>query len=209
MVFLAPILAAVAGWRVRQERHKSGVILFTLLTMWFLMVVAVQTYLVIHPRDPGNRSNFFQDLIHLKWLLTMSGQVNVPAIAGLLALLVIAGVALVGQSIQGTKPAKIQWSLVVGFAVVSFSMVVVTIGSEKIITPWMQFAARNHSALISFPLALCAILSTLYPSATQAWHNRQVISVISTLGSLSCRFPINSGNWPWSGFMEGILRKPA
>jgi hypothetical protein len=60
-------------------------------------------------------------------------------------------------------------------------MVVVTIGSEKIITPWMQFAARNHSALISFPLALCAILSTLYPSATQAWHNRQVISVISIL----------------------------
>jgi hypothetical protein len=181
MVFLAPLLAAVASWRARQERHKSGVILFALLTMWFLVVAGFQTYFVIFPTEPGNRSQFFQDLIHLKWLLTMSGQVNVPALAGLLALLVIAGVSLAGRSIQGTKPAKIQWSLVVGFSVVSFSMVAVTIVSERFITPAMQFSARNHSALISFPLALCAILLTLYPSATLSWKNIKIISVTSIL----------------------------
>jgi len=110
----------------------------------------------------------------------MSGQVNVPALAGLLALLVIlviAGVALAGQSPQRTKLVKFQWSLVVGFAVVSFSMVAVTVISEKFITPWMQFAARNHSALISFPLALWAIFSTLYPSTTLPWKNQQIISI--------------------------------
>lgn len=182
MVFLSPLLAAVAGWRARQERHKSGEILFTLLTIWFLIVAVIQTFFVIYPRDPGNRSHFFQDLIHLKWLLTTSGQVNVPALAGLLALLVLAGVALAGRSVRESKPAKIQWTLVVGFAMVSFSMVAVAIVSGKFLTPGMQFSARNHSALISFPLALCAILSTLYPQAPiYPRINRQATSVISIL----------------------------
>ena len=182
MVFLSPLLAAVAGWRARQERHKSGVILFTVLAMWFLIVAVVQAFFVIYPRDPGNRSNFIEDLIHLKWLFTASAQVNVPALAGLLALLVLTGVALAGRSVRGTNPAMIQWTLVAGFAMVSFSMVAVAIVSGRFLTPGMQFSARNYSAIISFPLALWAILSAQYPKVPiYPRINRQAISVISIL----------------------------
>ena len=119
MVFLSPLLAAVAVWRARQERHKGGVPLFTLLAMWFMIVAVVQTYFILYPRDPGNRSHFIQDLVHLKWLFTTSAQVNVPALVGLLAMVVFTGVILAGRSLRGTKPAKNQWTLVVGFAMVS------------------------------------------------------------------------------------------
>ncbi len=184
MVFLSPLLAAVAVWRARQERHKGGVPLFTLLAMWFMIVAVVQTYFILYPRDPGNRSHFIQDLVHLKWLFTTSAQVNVPALVGLLAMVVFTGVILAGRSLRGTKPAKNQWTLVVGFAMVSLPMVAVAIVSGKFISPGMQFSARNHAAMISFPLALWAIRSSQDPQAPiYPRINRQAISVISILAA--------------------------
>jgi hypothetical protein len=181
MVFLAPLLAAVAGWRASQEQQKTSAMRYTLLAIWFLVVVAVQIFFVINPRDPANRGHFVQDLIHLRWLVTASGHVNVPALAGLFAIFVLAGVDVIERFFKRTRLDMVQWLLVIGFAVVSLSMIAVTFVSEKFITPGMQFSARNQSALISFPLALFAILSTLYPSATLLWKKRQNLCVITIL----------------------------
>ena len=181
MFFLAPLLAAVAGWRASQEQQKAGAMRFALLAIWFLVIAAVQIYFIINPRDPANRSFFFQNFIHLRWLVKTSGQVNVPALAGLFAILVSAGIAVIERFVERTILEKVWWLLVIGFAMVSLSMIAVTFVSEKFITVRMQFDARNQAAFISFPLALFAVLSTVHPPMTFLWKRRQNIGVIIIL----------------------------
>ena len=181
MFFLAPLLAAVAVWRASQEKRKTGAIQFALLAIWFLVIAAVQIFFIINPRDPANRSSFIYGFTHLLWLVTTSGQVNVPALAGLLAILVLAGLVVFERYNNRTILEKVRRLLVIGFAVVSFSMIAVTFVTEKFITPWMQFQARNHAAFISFPLALFAILSSVHPPMTLLWKKRQNIGVITIL----------------------------
>jgi len=183
MVLLAPVLAVAAGWRARHERHRGAAALSALLALWFLVVAAVQAYHVVHPRDPGNRSDFFQEFVQLRWLITMSGRVNVPAFLGLLASVVVVAACHPGHAGREARWAKIRGALVAGFAVVAVGSGVATVVAQRLVVPAMQFAARNHPALISLPLALWAMRSALRPSATVPWQRRQVIAVTCVLAA--------------------------
>ncbi len=187
MVFLAPILAVAAigrAFKVQSGAQRAGLLL---LALWFALVVVVQIGFVRHPRDPNNRGYFIQDFIHLKWLVTEHGHINVPIALGLLAILAMILVGLirwVGR--ERSRVKGVSYSVVILFAVVCAAAVVGTLYIDRLYLPGLQFKARNHPAFVSVPLAGVMLVSLRWSRLQAVWDTvaNRVILLALAAGAL-------------------------
>lgn len=182
MVFLAPVLALAAAWRARRESSLPGKALLWLLVAWFAVVVAVQIGFAAEPRDPENKRAFIQQMKTFQWLVG-SGGLNVPAALGILASLAAAAVALCSLTPPSRRRPweRMSWALVAAFGLLSAVVVIATAVGLLPLVPRLQFAARNHSALLSFPLAVLAFVSVLWPPLCALWARRQNVAILAAL----------------------------
>jgi len=186
MIFLAPILALAAIWRASMVESTLQRIGLWLLASWFAVVVAVQIGFVLNPRGPNNRGAFFNDFIALKWFIA-NGDINVPVALGLLsilAMLIIWLMPLVAKERAWVKGSTFLVAAIFGLA--CLLAIVGTFYFDSSFRPWMQFAARNHPAFVSFPLALLALVSLRWPRLQAAWFTvpNQVILLFLAVGVL-------------------------
>ena len=179
MIFLAPILALSAIWRafkVESRLQRAGLLL---LALWFAFVVAVQIGFVIHPREQANRAGFIHDFLHLNWLVTAYGDINVPVVLGMLSImsmLLVWVIARIGRESSWVKGCS---SLVTAiFGLVCLMAVAGTLYFDRLFCPETQFSARNHPAFVSVPLALLALASLRWSRLQAVWDtvpNRMIL----------------------------------
>ena len=194
MIFLAPILALAAVWRASLVESTWQRIGFWLLDSWFAVVVGVQIGFVLNPRDPGNRASFINNFIGLNWLID-SGDINVSVALGILAilsLLVIWLMLLIGRESTWVKVCSLL--VTAAFGLVVLLVLTRTLNSIHLFRPWMQFAARNHSAFVSAPLALLALTSLRRPRLQTIWATatNQIILLFLTVGVLGWHAVVTS-----------------
>ena len=187
MIFLAPILALSAIWRaskVESRLQRAGLLL---LALWFAFVVAVQIDFVINPMKPANRTGFIHDFFHLNWLVTADGYINVPVILGMLSIMSMLLVWLIPRVVQESSWVKCCKFLVVSiFGLVCLMAVAGTLYFDRLFYPWMQFAARNHPAFVSVPLALLVLSSLRWSRLQAVWDTvpNRVILLFLAIGTL-------------------------
>lgn len=187
MVFLAPVLAVAAigrALKVESTLQRAGLIM---LALWFALVVVVQIGFVRHPRDPNNRGYFIEDFIHLKWLVTEHGHINVPVALGMLsalAMLLVWLITWVGRERSWAK--GVSYSVIILFAVVCVAAVVGTLYIERLYWPGLQFKARNHPAFVSLPLAVVMLVSLRWSPLQAVWDTaaNRVILLALAVGTL-------------------------
>lgn len=187
MIFLAPILALSAIWRaskVESRLQRAGLLL---LALWFAFVVAVQIGFVLNPRDPDNRASFIHDFLHLIWLVTAYGYMNVPVILGMLAIISMLLVWLiprVGRESSWIKGCSLL--VTATFGLVCLMAVAGTLYFDRLFCPEMQFSARNHPAFVSVPLAVLALASLRWSRLQAVWDTvpNRVIVLFLAIGTL-------------------------
>ena len=190
MIFLAPILALSAIWRafeVESRLQRTGLLL---LALWFAFVVAVQIGFVINPAwGPANRNSFLHDFLELNWLVTTDGDINVPVVLGMfsiISMLLVWLIPLVSRYSARVKDCS-YWLVTATFGLVCLMAVVGTLYFDRLFCPSMQFAARNHPAFVSVPLAVLALASLRWPRLQAVWDtvpNRMILLFLAmgTLG---------------------------
>ena len=188
MIFLAPILALSAVWRsfkVESRLQRAG---FWMLAVWFVFVAAVQIGFVLNPaRGPAGRNSFLHDFLELNWLVTAYGDTNVPVVLGMLSIMSMLLVWLIQLASRYSIRVK-DYSLLVTatFGFVCLIAVAGTIYFDHLFCPSMQFAARNHPAFVSVPLAVLALASLRWPRLQAVWNtvpNRSIIFFLA-MGAL-------------------------
>ena len=136
MVFLGPFLVTACLLRMRATEGYRSVILG--LAALLIAAGSIQAgFDILHPRMPGNRASFVQDVAGLRWLWT-SGGINMPALAGLAAILILpAGFLPARQRFQTGLPAAILFTaLAITAAILPAA-------------PASAFAARGNACLIA------------------------------------------------------------
>jgi hypothetical protein len=189
MIFLAPILALSSVWRsfeVESRLQRAGL---RLLVLWFAFVAAVQIGFVLHPaRGTSGRSSFLHDFMELNWLVTAYGDTNVPVVLGMLSImsmLLVWAISLIGRESSWVKDSSLLVTAI--FGLFCLMAVVATLYFNRFFCPSMQFAARNHPAFVSVPLAVLALASLRWPRLQAVWDtvpNRMILLFLAmgTLG---------------------------
>jgi hypothetical protein len=193
MVFLAPILAMAAAWRACREPSSVGKAWLWSLVVWFLAVIAVQIGSILDPRDLANKQSFAKQMRHFLWLVDGPG-LNVPAALGILAGLASLAVAIsvMLRAARERLMNRLTWLLIAAFGLASLGLVIATAIGEIPLMPRVQFAARNHPTLLSFPLGLAALASVVWPQLCSLWVRRRNLGV-SGHGGLWLARPRRSG----------------
>jgi hypothetical protein len=136
MVFLGPLVVLACLLRMREARGCSGCVL--VLAALLITAGSLQAgFDLLHPRMPGNRASFVTDLTGLRWLWTVDGA-NMPAIAGLAALLMLPLGGLPPRRQTGLRPAIVM--LFTLLAIASWMLPA---------NPASAFAARGNACLIA------------------------------------------------------------
>jgi hypothetical protein len=179
MVFLAPILAMAAAWRACREPSSVGKAWLWSLVVWFLAVIAVQIGSILDPRDLANKQSFAKQMRHFLWLVDGPG-LNVPAALGILAGLASLAVAIsvMLRAARERLMNRLTWLLIAAFGLASLGLVIATAIGEIPLMPRVQFAARNHPTLLSFPLGLAALASVVWPQLCSLWVRRRNLAVL-------------------------------
>jgi len=86
VVLLAPVLAGVALWRWRRRARERFGAAWIALSIWFVLVTALAAFLIIAPRDSGNRDGFLAQIRSLAFLYVRGAGVNWPLALALAAL---------------------------------------------------------------------------------------------------------------------------
>lgn len=192
MAVLAPVLALGAYWRARQAASRSRSRLFYYgLVIFFLIVMAVHIGHVFMPRSVANRDGFLHQLFGFQWIYTSAKQVNVPAVLGLLACSSILA--------MGLFATYARWAVALfGVATIVLLFTAQRNGIAE------QFYARNHPALLSFPLSIIVLAALRWPRdslrllSVHVTH-ATVILVFLAAGTLTTQF---RGTMAWSAYVS-------
>ena len=115
MVFLAPILAFAALRRAGAEANKRSRVSFRLLATWFGIVTVAQLGFTLFFSYEVNRTSFIASTLAMKFVASHGG-LNVPAVLGVLALILIAALIWLGSPTAGAWKRWAAWLLVGAFA---------------------------------------------------------------------------------------------
>jgi hypothetical protein len=181
--FLAPFLIIAALWRFKNAPSRLLKALFLLLSGWFTFISYTQFAAILYPRDVGNRSGFFSQLLEWQWIYWdgMNVAVVLSLVAAILLLWVLVdNVRYAGRERAATAQLTRQIALLL--------MIGVTLALSILLlfnTRWYgfnaQFAARGQAVFVTVPLAILVLVSILKPSIQTAWQDRLVIVLITLL----------------------------
>jgi hypothetical protein len=204
MLFLGPILAAAGIWRAMRGRARRGV--FALLAGWFFAAALYQVVGVVAPADTANRDNFLQGLPRGWWLFAEDA-INLPIALGIAALLMLALYAMVDRARERARRGGV--ILVAGFAAAAAVALAVVIALDLAPAQGQQFAARNHAALASFPLALAALWALWRPGWPSPPRVRLALGLAAVLAAAAVVYDAHVTR-RWSAYLadyRGLLRE--
>jgi len=195
MALLAPILAAAACFRAREQRP-----LLWLLVGYFFVVAIVQVLFILYPRSVAMRESYIETLRLLKFLFEPGSSpliVNVPAILGLTAILALAIPVASGRGRQWAR------ALVPIYAILCVGLVASMMIKDNMFSPSNQFKARSIGLLLSLPLGLLFLAALRRPALRGLWERPPTIGVIVALaaGQLGCQA---YGTWYWSRYITSF-----
>ena len=184
MVFLAPLLAAIAVWRALRTTGATRAF-FIGLAIWFAAVAALHAYFIVYASIPSNRDAFFAALRNRHWLIGFEGHRNLPALHGVLgvgALIALAGLQLLPAR---WRPWYLGWALIAVGAATILWEVAAAIAEGSVLAPSAQFNSRNNALMLSLPLAVGAFCCVLWPGMVRLWALRQTLAIVAILAVAS------------------------
>ncbi len=156
-LFLGMLMAVASYWRLTKERDELVRKILFILIILFVVIIIVQLYFVVFPRDIGNRDSYFTNFFNFTWLASSNG-LNLPAALGILFFIIVTVWLGAKKRFTGNHERKLEFVLLI-FAVVCVAVGVgATVDGINGFVASTQFNARNHGALISFPLALISFM---------------------------------------------------
>ncbi|MCW5773822.1 MAG: hypothetical protein KIT16_19425 [Rhodospirillaceae bacterium] len=181
MAGLAPVLALAAAWRSLGEKGGWRRRAYALLALWFVVVGVVQAGFIVDPRSTANRSDLFDALAGMWWLIGRDFAVNFPAWMGLVAFV---GLGLV--SLRRARSVAV-CGVVAACAVLTAAAVAVAIAFPQTVFPEQHFFARIYPAIVSLGLVASMAASVLHPTLVAQWAHRAGLAVVGVLaaGTLS------------------------
>jgi hypothetical protein len=145
--FLGPILVFACLWRCRARESRAARLILLLAALMVAVGCGIAVHDVLHPRVTANRSSFVNDVVSFHWLAFGPRDVNVMALAGLLATLSLPIAWLRGRALM--------------IAVGALGLVFIALAALALIQPaWppAAFAARNNACLLSFPAMISLLV---------------------------------------------------
>jgi hypothetical protein len=147
MAFLGPILGAACLLRCLSAKNRSSQVVLVLAAMLLMAGCAVAIHDVLHPRVAANRASFIADVLSLRWLALGNGQMNVMALAGLVAILALPAVTF-SPALQAVAMRLI---LIVFVALAMLALAVPP-------CPPAAFAARDNACLLTAPAMVLLLI---------------------------------------------------
>lgn len=204
MVLLAPLLAAVSLWRARQNEGGEGArerVVFAALALWFVIVMAVQAWFILHPSHPTNRTLYFTALVSLWWLYGLWGSLNLPALFGVLAVAGL-GIAWLTHAARPT-PGVVARHAPHAFGAVAFAAAIYTLASGDIFAAQAQLNARNHALLMSLPLGGVAFWAAAKPAVAARLPWRAAAVLPAWLAAAALLWNVDAVR-RWSGYIASF-----
>jgi hypothetical protein len=180
---LSLALAAAAAWRLSAEPARPRRAALAALALWFLAMAALHSYNILVPHSAANRAGLIDSLAGGWFLLGREGEINIPAWAGLFALLVVN--ALPALPAAGPRAARGSAGLVGVFAALAAAGVGAALLWPATVAPGQQFASRVNPAIVSLLLSAGVLGSLMKPARQRWWARRAAIAVCAILGA-SC-----------------------
>ncbi len=156
-LFLGILMAVASYWRLTKERDELVRNILSLLIVWFVVIIIVQLYFVVYPRDIGNRDSFIANLLNFTWFASSNG-LNLPAVLGFLLFFIVTVWLGAKRILKGNHERNLEFVLLISAVMCVAVGVWATIDGRNEFVASTNFNARNHGALISFPLALISFM---------------------------------------------------
>lgn len=207
MLFLGPILAGAAAVRALRGRSWAERGAFMVLAAWFLAAALYQVAGVVAPADTVNRDSFVRNLLRGRWL-AMPDSVNLPLALGLAALLLLALYAAFGPAREAAR-RRGETVIVACFAAAAAVALAAVIALDLAPAQEPQFAARNHAALASFPLALAALWALRRPGWLAPPRVRLALGLCAVLTAAAVVYDVHVTQ-RWSAYLadyRALLRE--
>ncbi|MDM8561287.1 hypothetical protein [Candidatus Parabeggiatoa sp. HSG14] len=156
-LFLGIIMIVASYWRLTKERNQLVRIILSILIAWFVVIIIVQLYFVIYPRDIANRESYITNFFNFTWLASSNG-LNLPATLGLLLFFIVTVWLGAKRILKGNHKRNLEFVLLISAVVCVAVGVGATVAEINGFVASTNFNARNHGAFISFPLALISFM---------------------------------------------------
>lgn len=201
--FLGPILAAAAFWRAWSAPTRAGKVFFAVLGAVFLAAAARQLHFVLDPTSLENRASFVTGLLRFRWLRNPGADLNLPALAGALAIPLAFLLLAFAWWRAGRWQVFAGWAALSAFAAIAGYAVVDALVEGRVFASGSQFAARNNSMLLSAPLAVAAFGFALMPRLARALALRQCLTLAAIVAATALSWHIGSIR-VWSEYVEAF-----
>jgi hypothetical protein len=192
--FLAIVLAIAAFARMRNENSPAVRSFFLGLSAWFIVVSIVEIEFAIHPRDLMNRQSFAEDLLKLHWLTNVTGSINVPAAIGMVGF----GAVFLAVVFPRYEFLVVLLSFIAVAALVEGAFL-----SDAMVSPSLQFAARNHPTFVSLPLSIIALLEYKSEGFLQRWLPRSTSAIVTTIAIGALAWHV-VGIRDWTNYLQAF-----
>lgn len=163
MLFLGPILTFAAWMRSREMSSRADRVLLRVTAAVFVAAALVQIDFIANSRYEGHGAGYLRDLVSGAWIVDESGAFNLSAALGV-AGLAIAGLLALFASRRTEPGLWLRASLLGGFAAAAAASLAYLWATDRMLDVGPQFRARNNALLISFPLALAALVALRWPA---------------------------------------------
>jgi hypothetical protein len=174
-LFLGPVLMAATVHRFRAASRRIDRLFFLTLTLIFLCTTVVALYFVVFPRSVLNRAAFIDDMVHFAFLFRGT-DINVPAVFGIFVFAgIVAGLAI--RKSDSRLKSVVLIATGVGTIIAALSPMV----SDGMLSPWLQFSARDFGALCVPLLVLIGLTSRSSPRVRDHLRSRFTLVMIVLL----------------------------
>lgn len=200
MVFLGPVLAALAIVRARSEPRAAARAGFVLLAAYFAAGVGVAAYWIVNPRSAGNRGSFVE--ASLFFFRDHEGHVHALALLSLAAIALVAAALLVRAPGPGARRAR---RLVFAAFVAACALAAVApLLRPMSVAPLLHYRARVLNAYLPPLLAVLFVLAMRRPPRAESW--RSALAVVTVLAVAQLAWHTLAAR-VWAGYLDAFRRE--
>jgi hypothetical protein len=200
---LTIVLLLALATRVHGATESSHERLFVgLASALLVMVVAKQTYYVIHPLYPDDRAHIIAGLLHLEFLF-FDHHFNLPLVNGAVALLALFALFVCNAKLPSELASRYTKLLLGCWMLLAFAAILTAVTVEQSFSPFSQLQARYHPAMISTLLGMIMIALLWFKPTERVWMNPTVILVVASL-CVTQGFADAAATWRWNAYVTDL-----
>ena len=191
ILFLGPILAITAWMRARDLPSRADRVLLRTAGVSFLAAALIQVDFIANSRYVGHGAGYVRGLFSGAWIVDDTGAFNLSAALGVAALAVVGVLALCASRRRG--PSRRFGAIgVCGFAAAAAAALAYLWSADRMLDVMPQFRARNNALLLSFPLALAALVALKWPAKVSFPVVRLSAALCVVLAAVAALWQFNS-----------------